>query len=303
MNFTTTGQSMRVLNVAFDVSSEMLNWSMHLGPAQVDDQCSNQTQSIEKTLRQIKHLADKQGYGEVRVICESTGIYHRNLLRIAGNLGMRTNLVHGEVVSKYRTIQFADHGKTDIKDPQAILTVAQVGRLIKHRQLDSRYGQLREMHRLVLRAERRARACKSEVHSDLRSSFPDLRLDRSLLYGPTGRALIEKFGANPQKIIASGYDSFVKQIKSQSKHTKRATLQRIWDWAEASLSQAQATTVAKIQLSRSSSWSRRCNRFTTSCVSETPGCREPKREWSVSDFCRAWWPRPDRRMIFKRLLS
>ncbi len=247
MNFTTTGQSMRVLNVAFDVSSEMLNWSMHLGPAQVDDQCSNQTQSIEKTLRQIKHLADKQGYGEVRVICESTGIYHRNLLRIAGNLGMRTNLVHGEAVSKYRTIQFADHGKTDIKDPQAILTVAQVGRLIKHRQLDSRYGQLREMHRLVLRAERRARACKSELHSDLRSSFPDLRLDKSVLYGPTGRALIEEFGANPYEIVEVGRRVFERRIKSASPRTKRATLDGIWKAAQASASQPHELGVAEIQ--------------------------------------------------------
>ncbi|MDM4015152.1 hypothetical protein [Roseiconus lacunae] len=67
------------------------------------------------------------------MICESTGVYHRRLLRIAEQLGMLTNLVHGEAVAKCRAIQFADHGKADRRDPKAALTVAKVGKLIKHR--------------------------------------------------------------------------------------------------------------------------------------------------------------------------
>lgn len=186
MNFTTTSRPMRVLNVAFDVGSESLNWSLEIGQTCKDGVCSNETESIREALSKINRIAAKQGYTDVRVICESTGIYHRSLLRVAACLGMRTSLVHGEAVSKYRTIQFADHGKTDLKDPQAILTVAKVGRLIKHREMDSRYAQLREVHRLVLRLERRKRAAKNELHADLRSLFPDLRLSKSVLFGPTG---------------------------------------------------------------------------------------------------------------------
>jgi hypothetical protein len=252
MNFTTTSVPMRVLSVAFDVSSESLNWSLEVGETRKDGVCANETDSIRKTLTDIKRIADKRGFSEVRVICESTGIYHRSLLRIAGGLGIRTNLVHGEAVSKYRTIQFADHGKTDTKDPQAILTVAKVGRLIKHRQLDSRYAQLRELHRLVLRLERRKRAAKSELHADLRSLFPDLRLAKAVLFGPTGRALIDQFGANPTKIIAAGLDTFTEQIKSQSKHTKRATLKKIWQSGQASMTQQPDPGVAEIQETRRS---------------------------------------------------
>ena len=141
---------------------------------------------------------------------------------------MRTNLVHGEAVAKYRAIQFADHGKTDRRDPQAALTVAKVGRLIKHRKFDKHYAGLRELHRLVLRCERRIKIAKCELHADLRSLFVDLRLDKSVLYGPTGRALIEEFAGNPHAIVATGFETFCKTIKARSKHTKRATLNKIW---------------------------------------------------------------------------
>jgi len=247
MNFTVAPASMRVLNVAFDVSSESLNWSIEIGETRSDGVCDNTTESIRRTLLKFKRVAVSNGFGEVRVICESTGVYHRNLLRTAAGLQMRTNLVHGDAVSKYRAIQFADYGKTDLKDSQAILTVARVGRLIKHRQLDGRYAELRELHRLVLRLERRKRSAKNELHADLRMLFPDLRLDKSVLYGPTGRALIDQFGANPNKIVAVGYEVFCSQIKSQSKNTKRATLQRIWNCAETSASDDCRDAVASIQ--------------------------------------------------------
>ena len=247
MNFTVTQASMRVLNVAFDVSSETLNWSIEIGETRSDGVCWNTTEAIRPDAAENQTGRSPLWIGEVRVICESTGVYHRNLLRIAGGLAMRTNLVHGDAVCKYRAIQFADHGKTDLKDSQTILTVARVGRLIKHRQLDGLYAQLRELHRLVLRLERRKRSAKNELHADLRMLFPDLRLDKSVLYGPTGRALVDQFGANPNKIVAAGYEAFCTQIKGQSKNTKRATLQRIWNCAVDSASAECSDAVALIQ--------------------------------------------------------
>jgi len=300
MNFTTTSVAMRVLSVAFDVSSESLNWSLEVGETRQDGVCANETDSIRKTLTDIKRIADKRGFSEVRVICESTGIYHRSLLRIAGGLGMRTNLVHGEAVSKYRTIQFADHGKTDSKDPQAILTVAKVGRLIKHRELDSRYTQLRELHRLVLRLERRKRAAKNELHADLRSLFPDLRLAKSVLYGPTGRALIDQFGANPTKIISAGLDMFGGQIKSQSKYTKRATLKRIWQSGQASMTQQPDPGVAEIQ-----EHGVRQLYSEIACFSEQIAELELKMQAIYDELCQRdkRLPRAKKHVVSKRLLA
>jgi transposase len=229
------GKPPHILNVAFDVGSDSLNWSMELGGKVINGDCCNHSRDIRKTLGRIMNQASEYNYFDIRIICESTGIYHRRLLQIANSLGMRTSLVHGEAVAKYRAIQFADHGKTDRRDPQAALTVAKVGRLIKHRQLDKHYAQLRELHRLVLRCEARIKVAKCELHADWRNLFTDLRLDKSVMYGPTGRALIEEFGGNPQAIVAAGFQSFCDKIKARSKHTKGATLKRIWQAAEDSV--------------------------------------------------------------------
>ena len=130
---------------------------MELGGQTINGECLNDSRDIGKTLGRIMNEASELRLSccQIRIICESTGIYHRRLLQLADSLGMRTSLVHGEAVAKFRAIQFADHGKTDHRDPQAALTVAKVGRLIKHRQFDKQYAQLRELHRLVLRCEAR----------------------------------------------------------------------------------------------------------------------------------------------------
>ncbi|WP_436715896.1 transposase [Roseiconus lacunae] len=217
-----------IVNVAFDVSSNSLDWAMELSSRMATGQCANSGSEIREALNAIAQQAADEGHQQVRVICESTGVYHRRLLQIAGQLGMLTNLVHGEAVAKCRAIQFADHGKTDRRDPKAALTVAKVGKLIKHRKLPGRYAQLRELHRLVLRCENRIRATKCELHADLRSLFPDLRLDKSVLYGPTGKTLINEFCADPYAIVAAGKEVFAVKMKQGSKYIKKATIEKIW---------------------------------------------------------------------------
>lgn len=248
-----------MLNVAFDVSSQKLDWAMELGGKMIQGQCANDNGGIRKTLGRIINHAREYDYNAstIRIICESTGIYHRQLLQVAGSLGLRTNLVHGEAVAKFRAIRFADTGKTDRRDPQAALTVAKVGRLIEHRVFDKPYASLRELHRQVLRCEARIKVAKCELHADLRNLFPDLRLDKSVLYGPTGRALMEAFGANPYAIVAAGNQVFCEKVKALCKNTKTATLEKIWQAAvnsveadtqgiAASLAELQATAIQQL---------------------------------------------------------
>lgn len=220
----------RSLNVAFDVGSQSLTWATEAGGQILRGQCGNDSRDIRQTLGRIMNEASRfdYSYDDIRIICESTGIYHRRLLELAASLGMQTALVHGEAVAKYRAIQFADHGKNDHRDPLATLTVAKVGRLIRHRRLDWSYARLRELHRQVMRCEARIKAAKCELHADLRNLFPDLRLDKAVLYGPTGRALIEQVGGNPHAIVAAGYDTFCASLKASSANSKKATLERIW---------------------------------------------------------------------------
>ena len=65
--------------------------------------------------------------------------------------------------------------------------------------------------------------------------FADLRLDKNVLYGPTGAALMEAFSGNPHAVVAAGEEAFRKEIKSRSKHTKTATLKKIWKAAVSSI--------------------------------------------------------------------
>ncbi|MEM8672201.1 MAG: transposase [Planctomycetota bacterium] len=242
----------RIVNVAFDVGSESLNWAMELRDRTLQGQCANSSVEITQTLKHILKQARQDGDVEIRVICESTGIYHRRLVQLADTLGMRTALVHGEAVAKLRSVQFGDPGKTDERDPKAALSVAKIGKLIKTRKFDKQYAQLRELHRLVRRCEARIKIAKCELHADMRSLFADLRLDKSVMYGPTGRALIDQFDGNPHRIVAAGEEAFFHQMKACSKNTKTATLKKIFQAAQQSVDGNQhesAVATADIQSS------------------------------------------------------
>ena len=223
---------------------------MELGGKTLQGQCANTSPEINQVLADITEQARQFGNDEVRVICESTGIYHRRLVQLADKHGMRTAMVHGEAVAKLRTIQFGDPGKTDQRDPQAALSVAKIGKLIKVRKFDQQYARLRELHRLVRRCEARIKVAKCELHADLRSLFADLRLDKSVMYGPTGRALIGQFAGNPHAIVQAGEETFFARMKAQSKHTKTATLKKIFKAATQSVDGNQddlAVSLADIQ--------------------------------------------------------
>ena len=147
-----------IVNVAFDVSAYTLNWTVILpDDSERHGECPNDTDGITSTLYSIQKMVDRfmGATCELRVICESTGVYHRALLRLAGQLGMRTNLVSGEAVAHSRRMTQNDGNKTDLADPKAILTVARVGKLIRHRKLEDGWSELRELHRIVIVTEQK----------------------------------------------------------------------------------------------------------------------------------------------------
>ena len=238
-----------IVNVGFDVSAETLNWTVLLpGDSQIDGQCLNTTDGITDTLNSLQKMVDKHmgSACELRIICESTGVYHRALLNLAGVLGMRTNLVSGEAVAHCRQMTQNDGNKTDLADPKAILTVAKMGKLIKHRIFESSWSELRELHRVVISAEEKYRVIKNELHAELKSLFPDLKLSKDVLWGSTGTALFHAFGGNPLAIVKAGRTAFDEAIKKLSKHTKRATLNKIWAAAERSAKHGRRSGLAEV---------------------------------------------------------
>ena len=67
--------SVRTLDVAFDVGSLTLNWSVELGGKMINGECANDSRDIRKTLGRIMNEASQQDYlvQGIRILCESTG--------------------------------------------------------------------------------------------------------------------------------------------------------------------------------------------------------------------------------------
>ena len=61
MDCTTVVGPWRVLNVAFDVSSEWLNWTYIADGNSVSGECENQTDAIREQLGQIRQAAERAG--------------------------------------------------------------------------------------------------------------------------------------------------------------------------------------------------------------------------------------------------
>lgn len=153
MNTTTKRVPVKVfkaLNVCFDVGKDKLN---SLYEHQTDDlitietdEFRNNSTIILKKLEKVQKKAEKLGFKVVRVICEPTGIYHHKLLKIARRLGMLTNYVNTESVSKMRVVESNDAGKTDTKDPRIINTLAKLGKVLIHRVFSEGFTTLRQLN-------------------------------------------------------------------------------------------------------------------------------------------------------------
>ena len=116
----------QLLDLCVDVSKAKLNVYFELGDQGFDDEWSNTTRQIEAKLRQCQRLAEEHGLRGLRVVCEPSGGYQDKLLRTARRLGHLTAYVNGEAVAKFRVVQTYDDGKTDLKDPHIIKTLARI---------------------------------------------------------------------------------------------------------------------------------------------------------------------------------
>ena len=127
----------QVLDICVDVSKSKLNVYFELGDQAIDDEWANTTRQIEKKLGACRRLARAHGFKSLRVICEPSGGYQDKLLRTARRLGHLTAYVNGEAVAKFRVVESNDAGKTDLKDPHIISTLARLNKVLRHRDLHS----------------------------------------------------------------------------------------------------------------------------------------------------------------------
>jgi transposase len=255
----------RVLNVGFDVGKDKLNWETNANDEWFSGELLNTTDTILEVFRKLASLAKRFQYDEVRIICESTGVYHRSLLQLAGQFGFRTSLVSGEAVAKMRSIESNDPNKNDDKDPGTILAVAKIGKLLAHRLLDEQYAELREHHAVYVAAEEEHARCKTQLHHALKAIFPDLNLTKHSLFGPGGLRMMHLFHGNPVWIVSQGsFEKFAAKMREDKTRVHSVTLRKIWEAAEASCKQHVPPIVRMAQSTRIShlaadlgNWARR----------------------------------------------
>ena len=204
---SSTAQLDSLLDVCADISKAKLNVYFELGDRAFDDVWPNSTRQIEKKLRQCERLAQEHGLRGLRVVCEPSGGYEKKLLQTARRLGHLTAYVNGEAVAKFRVVETNDNGKTDIKDPHIISTLAKLNKTLRVR---------------------------GRLHRCLLELFCDYSCAKDFLYSTSGRALVDKYGCSPYRIIRAGRKRFEKAMRRRAPRIRQTTLDRLWENATAS---------------------------------------------------------------------
>lgn len=235
MNITIQNKINHPAILAFDVSKERLNLATCIAGRMIDYEFANRTLTIETQLSAFKQRAHMAGHDRVLVVCEPTGCYHKTLMQTAHRLGLETAWVSGEAVSKMRAIETNDSGKTDIKDPHVIHTLASIGKTLIYRRYDEPYSLLREWNGLYDQADVAAVRAKCLLASQIKTLFPDYGFKKDFLYGKSGQALIERYGANPFRIIRSGRTRFAQVMRKRAPGIRQLTIETLYRQAESSI--------------------------------------------------------------------
>jgi len=227
----------KALDVAFDVSGEKLDYSCYCNTErgrELWEECfSNRVKPIKAELQELDTLARKHGYNGIRVMCESTGVYHRRLLKVAASMGCQTALVSGEAVNKAQIVQNNDLNKNDIKDPKTMLLVAKVGKVLVDRKLSGGWLVLRQLNLEYERNQGDGTRFKNRIKQGLYELFPCLGFRNEWIYTSRAAAVVaELYGFNPYRIIEDGRSGFTQKLKRRK--LRKNTINRLWEYANES---------------------------------------------------------------------
>ena len=143
---------------------------------------------IEEKLRELSDYTDEHGLEGLCVVCEPTGGYDEELLRLARQQGHETAYVNTEHSAKMSSVESGDTNKTDPADARAMSLVAQVDRTQTHRALEGEYGLLRELGQMYEDEDRQATRARTRFHHVLKRLFCDYEKDADFLFDSTGTA-------------------------------------------------------------------------------------------------------------------
>lgn len=237
MKITQTAQKIKVnfaMDVSVDVHKDTLNFFFETRGKEYVDECSNRTSLIKKKLKTYHEIALGHGIKTLRIICEPTGEYQNKMFRVARKMGFLTCFVNAESVAKFRMVETNDNGKTDTKDPRVIRTLGKLNKTIKHRILNDDYLTLRKLNKVLDEVDEIKKGIRCRVSKLLVELFCDYSFEKDFLYGSSGKALVEKYGCNPYRIVKAGYQRFSTYMKKTVPRIRQTTLKRLWDDAESS---------------------------------------------------------------------
>jgi len=226
---STRHATLKIADVCCDVSMDDLHLTVLAGehsPFPRVFRILNRTAEIVATLGQIRAYATREGFDQVRVVVEPTGVYHELLLNLASQMGMLTALVNGEHVAKMRVVIFGDSGKTDKRDPAAIAGVVRSGRLIidRRRNLPEVFELLHEWGTIYQRAEDGVIESKARVHRAMKLLFPDFDFKTDFLFGPTGQAIMTCYGFDPYQIARHTPARILTRLRRHSSVLERSVV-------------------------------------------------------------------------------
>ena len=202
-------------------------------PCCIEETIPNQTDAIEQLLARLADLAEEAGLHGLRVLAEPTGGYERKLLQTARRLGHKTGLISPEHVSKLKTVESNDTGKTDHKDPRVMHLIARLGKTQTDRHLPERYRRLRRLTRYYDEDEETLTAARQRIQAVISDLFPDYDKSATFTFDSTGQALMDAYAFNPYHIIRAGLGRFKKVMRRRvGAHT--TTLEHLFERAEES---------------------------------------------------------------------
>lgn len=228
-------QSQKHLPVCIDVSRSSLTWYYrHQGK-----ECSGLIEYRDTPLLQWfterKIEVTALGYTGLQIICESTGAYHRRLLRFAREQGCTTALVSGEQVNALQIVESNDTGKSDWKDPRTMMLLVEWGKTLTDRDLGEHWTALREWDTWYNRIERRLVEVKNRLHSHLQQLCPELSFKKDWRFdSEAARQVARHYGFDPLEILAAGESVFTATMREAN--LKALTITRLWRDATASRS-------------------------------------------------------------------
>jgi transposase len=237
MKITQTAEKIKVnfaMDVSVDVHKDILNFFFETKGKEYADECRNRTSVIQKKLKAYHKVAEEHGIKTLRIICEPTGEYQNKLFRTARKMGFLTCFVNAESVSKFRMVETNDNGKTDTKDPKVIRTLGQLDKTIKHRILDEDYLTLRKLNKVLDEVDEIKKDIRCRISKLLVELFCDYSFEKDFLYGSSGKALVDKYGCNPYRIVKAGYKRFSTYMKKTVPRIRQTTLKRLWEDSQSS---------------------------------------------------------------------